>query len=181
VSEVIKIGRWKVSGRNISRKYIFRFYFWLQRVRVWYRKFQISLLSFAKQAVLYDAQSATVLYYVCKAWVGRNGTWTIRTVPSDMLSRSRVVSRAGVFGSGQVGLKLSKYFGPAYKTFYNIQNNGIFLSWRTFTGFTAVASVSEVIVIFLQLILFANTAAFFCSPLRLVSHPFWEGGQRWGI
>jgi len=30
---------------------------------------------------------------------------------------------------------------------------------------TAVASVSEVIVTFLQLILFANTAAFFCSLL----------------
>jgi len=28
-------------------------------------------------------------------------------------------------------------------------------------------------VIFLQLILFANTAAFFCSLLRLVSHVFW--------
>jgi len=33
-----------------------------------------------------------------------------------------------------------------------------------------VASVSEVIVIFLQLILFANTGAFFCSLLGLVSH-----------
>jgi len=35
-----------------------------------------------------------------------------------------------------------------------------------------VTSVSEVIVIFLQLILFANTAAFFCSLLGLVSHSF---------
>jgi len=35
--------------------------------------------------------------------------------------------------------------------------------------------VSEVIVIFLQLILFANTAAFFYSPLGIVSHCFWEG------
>jgi len=33
-----------------------------------------------------------------------------------------------------------------------------------------VSSVSEVIVIFLQLILFANTAAFYCSLLELVSH-----------
>ena len=35
-----------------------------------------------------------------------------------------------------------------------------------------MTSVSEVIVIFLQLILFANTAAFFCSLLGLVSHTF---------
>ena len=35
---------------------------------------------------------------------------------------------------------------------------------------TAVASVSEVIVIFLQQIVFANTAAFFYSLLGLVSH-----------
>jgi len=35
---------------------------------------------------------------------------------------------------------------------------------------TAVTSVSEVIAIFLQLILFANTAAFFYSLLGLVSH-----------
>jgi len=39
--------------------------------------------------------------------------------------------------------------------------------------FTAVTSVSE--VIFLQLILFANTAAFFRSLLGLVSHSFREG------
>jgi len=37
---------------------------------------------------------------------------------------------------------------------------------------TAVISVSEVIVIFLQLILFADTAAFFCSLLGLDSHFF---------
>jgi len=36
-----------------------------------------------------------------------------------------------------------------------------------------VTSVSEVIVIFLQLILLANTA--FCSLPRLVSRSFWEG------
>jgi len=40
---------------------------------------------------------------------------------------------------------------------------------------TAVNSVSGVIVIFHQLILFANTAAIFYSLLRLVSHSFWEG------
>jgi len=41
-----------------------------------------------------------------------------------------------------------------------------------------VPSVSEVIVIFLQLILFANIAAFFCSLLGLVSHTFSEGNSR---
>jgi len=40
--------------------------------------------------------------------------------------------------------------------------------------FTKVISVSEVIVIFLQLILFASTAAFFCSLLELVSTLFFE-------
>jgi len=40
---------------------------------------------------------------------------------------------------------------------------------------TAVTSVSEVIVIFLQLILFANTAAFFYSLLGLGSHCFRKG------
>jgi len=42
---------------------------------------------------------------------------------------------------------------------------------------TAVNSVSEVVVIFLHLILFANTAAFFYSLLGLVSHCFREGGS----
>jgi len=42
---------------------------------------------------------------------------------------------------------------------------------------TVVTSVSEVIVIFLQLILFANAAAFFYSLLGLVSHCFWEGDR----
>jgi len=37
--------------------------------------------------------------------------------------------------------------------------------------------VSEVIMTFLQVILFANTAAFFCSLLGLVSHSFWEANS----
>jgi len=41
--------------------------------------------------------------------------------------------------------------------------------------FTAVTSVSEVIVIFLLSILFVDTAAFVYSLLGLVSHSFWEG------
>jgi len=44
---------------------------------------------------------------------------------------------------------------------------------------TAVISVSEVIVIFLQLKLVANTAAFFGSLLGLVS-VFLRRRQRWG-
>jgi len=40
-----------------------------------------------------------------------------------------------------------------------------------------VSSVSDVIVIFLQLILFANTAAFFCSLLGLVSNSFSESNS----
>jgi len=47
-----------------------------------------------------------------------------------------------------------------------------------------VTSVSEMIVIFVQLILFANTAAFFCSLLGLdsLSYSFWKGDSgetRW--
>jgi len=44
----------------------------------------------------------------------------------------------------------------------------------TFVVLTVVTSMSEVIVIFLQLSLFTNTAAFFCSLFGLVSHSFWE-------
>jgi len=58
------------------------------------------------------------------------------------------------------------------KLFYSIKSDDFFLSRRKFVVLTAVASVNEVIVIFLQLILFANTAAFFYSLLGLVSHCF---------
>jgi len=40
---------------------------------------------------------------------------------------------------------------------------------------TALTSVTEAIVIFLQLMLFANSAAFFYSLFGLDSHSFWEG------
>ena len=73
------------------------------------------------------------------------------------------------------GLSLSKWFGLISglhtKLFYSIQSNYFF--FRTFVMFTAVTCVNE--VIFLQLILFANTAAFFCPLHGLVSHLFWEG------
>ena len=92
----------------------------------------------------------------------------------------RVVSRAGLFGSGS-GLSLSKCFGPISglhtELFYNIQSNDFFLSWCTFVVLTAVISVSKVIVIFLQPILFENTATLCCSLLGLVSHCFWEGNS----
>jgi len=83
-------------------------------------------------------------------------------------------SRAFRVGPGS-GLSLSKYFGSADKTFCNIKSNDFFLSWCRFVVLTAVTSVSEVIVIFLQLILFANAAAFIYSLLGLVSDCFWEG------
>jgi len=47
-----------------------------------------------------------------------------------------------------------------------------FFSFRDVALLTTVISVSEVIVIFHQLILFANIATFFCSLLGLVSHAF---------
>jgi len=80
------------------------------------------------------------------------------------------------------GLSLSKYFesisGLHTKLFYNIKSNDFFdffLSWRRFVVLTAVASVSEVLLTFIQLFLFANTAAFFYSLLGWVSHCLWEG------
>jgi len=53
-----------------------------------------------------------------------------------------------------------------------IKSSNFFLSWRRFVVLTAVTSVSEVIVNFLQLILFANIAGFFYSLLGLVPHSF---------
>jgi len=78
------------------------------------------------------------------------------------------------------GLSLSKYFGLISdlhtKLFYGIRSTGndFFLSWSRFVVLTAVTSVSEVIVISLELILFANTAALYSSLLGLVSHTFRE-------
>jgi len=43
-----------------------------------------------------------------------------------------------------------------------------------------VTSVSEVIVIFLQLILFANTAAFFLLSARISVTHFFRRCQQWG-
>jgi len=82
-------------------------------------------------------------------------------------------------GSGS-GLSLSKCFWPISglhtQVCYTIQSNDFF-SWRAFVLLTAVTFVGEVIVIFLQQILFANTDAFFCSLLGLVSHSFLEGDR----
>ena len=91
--------------------------------------------------------------------------------------------RAFRVGPGS-SLSLSKNFesisGLHTKRFYNIKSNDFFdffLSWRIFVVLTAVTSVSELIVTFLQLILFANTAAFFYSLLGWISYCFWEGGN----
>ena len=77
------------------------------------------------------------------------------------------------------GSSLSNCFGPISglhtQVCYTIRSNNFFLSWCTFVLLTAVTNVSEVIVIFLQLILFANTAPIYCSLLGLVSHTFSEG------
>jgi len=79
------------------------------------------------------------------------------------------------------GLSLSKYFesisGLHTKLFYNIKSNDFFLSWRRFVVLTAETSVSEEIVTFFQLTLFASTAAFFYSLLGWVSYCFWEGDK----
>ena len=94
-----------------------------------------------------------------------------RTLRMKLLTWCSIISLAGLFGSARA-LSLSKYFGPAYKTFYNIKSNDFFLSWRRFVVLNTVTSVSELIVISVQVIMFANTAAFFYSLLDLVSHCF---------
>ena len=79
---------------------------------------------------------------------------------------------SGVVGRAGFGLKCVKMFRADFRPAHNFCvtfRTIYFLLIRTFVVFLAVTSVSEVIVIFLQLILFANTAAFFCSLLGLVS------------
>ena len=89
---------------------------------------------------------------------------------------SLLVSRAGLFGPS---VSLSKYFGPIAglhtKFFNNTKSNNFFLPWCTFVMVNALTYVSQVMAIFLQIILLANTSAFGCYLLGLVSHSFWEG------
>ena len=66
--------------------------------------------------------------------------------------------------------------GLHIKLFYGIRSKDFFLSLCRFVVLSAVTSVSEVIVIFLQLIRFENTAAFFYSLLGLVSHSKGDSG-----
>jgi len=99
-----------------------------------------------------------------------------RTLRMKLLTWCRVINLAGFSGRAGLGLKFVKIFRACIQNFFiTLKSNDFFLSWRRFVVLTAVTSVSEVIVIFLQLILFANTAAFFYSLLGLVSHCFWEG------
>jgi len=89
--------------------------------------------------------------------------------------------KSGWFFGSDWGLSLPKCFGTISglhtTPFHNIQSNFFFLTWGPFVVLTRVTSVSEMIVTFLQLIPFANTAAFFCSLLGLDPHSFWEGGN----
>jgi len=96
-----------------------------------------------------------------------------RTLRLKLLIWCRLISLAGLFESG---LKFVKIFRACIQNFfYNIKSNDFFLSWRRFVVLNAVTSVSELIVIFVQLILFANTVAFCYSLQELISHCFWEG------
>ena len=110
-----------------------------------------------------------------------------RTLRMKLLTWCRVICLAGLFGSGRARVWVRLNISSLHtKLFHNIKSNDLFLSWRRFVVLTAITSVSEVIVSFLQLILFANTAAFFYSLLGLVSHCFWEDDSgeeistRWG-
>jgi len=93
-----------------------------------------------------------------------------RTLRMKLLIWCRVTSRA------RLGLRFVKIFRACIQNFFiTFRVTIFFLPWRRFVVLTAVTSVSEVIMICLQLILFANTAAFFYSLLGLVSHSFWGG------
>ena len=91
-----------------------------------------------------------------------------RTLKVKRLIWCRVITLAGL------GLKFVKIFRACIQNVF-ISSNGFFLLWRRFVVLTAVTSVSEVIAIFLNLLLFANIATFFYSLMGSVSHYFWEG------
>ena len=89
-----------------------------------------------------------------------------RTLRIKILTWCRVVSRAGL------GLKFVKIFRACIQNF-SITFRATFVFFRDVDLLCLPqysTSVSEVVVIFLQLILLANTAAFFYSLLGLVSH-----------
>ena len=103
--------------------------------------------------------------------------------------RHRAVSRAGLFGSGGFrtwlgpgsDISLSKCFGPISglhtKLFCNIQSNDFF-SFVTYICCIPSGDFCEWSDCdFFQLSLFANTAAFFCSLLGLVSKLFLKRQQ----
>ena len=102
--------------------------------------------------------------------------YACRTLRMKLLTWCRVISRVGLFGSGS-GLSFSKYFGPISslhtRRFYNIKRNDFFREVDLCAHRSNFCEWSD--CDFLQIILFANTVAFFYSLLRLVSHPFWEG------
>jgi len=66
------------------------------------------------------------------------------------------------------------YFGPACKTFYNIHFRVTIFSFGDLHLLYSTR-LSEVIAIFLQLILFASAAVFFYSLFGLGTHSFSEG------
>jgi len=97
---------------------------------------------------------------------------------NSFCSEARVVSRAGLFESGRVR---PKCFGPisGLRTkLHNIQSNDFFLSWRHLL-YSLRLPLWLKWVIFLPLVTLANTAAFFCSLLDLVSCCL-RRRQRWG-
>jgi len=123
----------------------------------------------------------TKQHCVCSLPLQCNTSYAVSSKPAEMQFTSgysyQSVSRVGP-GSG---IRLSKYFRPISgldaKLFCNNQCPDTFLWWLAFVVFTTVISVGEVNVIYLQLILIANTAAFFCFLLGLDSHSFWKGNH----
>jgi len=93
-----------------------------------------------------------------------------RTLRMKLLTWCRVINLAGFFGSGSARAQVCQNISGLHtKLFYNIKSNDFFFrDVDLLCSLRYTTSVSEVIVIFLQLILFANTAAFFYSLLGLV-------------
>ena len=95
-----------------------------------------------------------------------------------IVSQSCTSDQAFTVGPGS-GLSLSKYFGPIWAC-----NTKLFTTFRVtifiFRDVQLLCSShwllwEKWLLISLQLILFANAPALFCSLLGSVSHSFWEG------
>ena len=114
------------------------------------------------------------VFYVIRAW------WSRRC----KMRRCSTVAQGGLAALGPAqscksGLKFAKMFrvvfAPAYKTFFDF-----FLSWSTFVVLTAMTSVSEVIVTFLQANSICKHSYVLLFSARISLTFLLRRRQRWG-